>query len=355
MLVDGAGGFVGRHVVEELATRGFVVRATDREGSAIPEIPGVERDFRDLSTAPLDDLLEGVTDLVHVAGLFDLAASRNALFAANRDLTERIALAAAARDIRLVHISSATVYGRPKVTPVPEDAPHRPASAYEQSKLEGERVIARLARERGLRATILRPSGIYGPWGRYGLAVIASAYALSLANGRLDAIPAYRGGTTMTHVHVEDVAAAVACVLEKDEAIGRAYNVADDTDVPWGDLLEVIEREVGIPARERVRISKWRAKWTAHAFRLWPESKRERLNRSLERKWQRLVEERGLVPMLSPRLDRHAYDYWIADHVYANSALKSLGFRLRHPDSRRGIAETIAWYVDRRWLPTPVR
>lgn len=66
VLVDGAGGFVGRHVVEALARRGHAVRATDRDGSGIPDIPGVERDVRDLATAPLDDLLEGVTDLVHV-------------------------------------------------------------------------------------------------------------------------------------------------------------------------------------------------------------------------------------------------------------------------------------------------
>lgn len=266
-----------------------------------------------------------------------------------------MASAAASRDIRFVHISSVTVYGRPKVTPVHESAPHRPGSAYEESKREGERVIERLARERGLRATILRPSGIYGPWGRYGLAVIASTYALALATGKLDTVPAYRGGPKMTHVHVEDVAEAVACVLERDEAIGRAYNVADDTPVAWGNLLEVIERAVGIPPRERAEISKWRAKWMAHAFRLWPASKRERLNYALERKWQRLVEEKGLVPMLTPRLDRHAYDYWLADHVYANTALKNLGFRLRYPDSRKGVADTIAWYIDRRWLPAPVR
>jgi len=356
VLVSGAGGFVGRHVVEALAERGLLVRATDREGTLLPDLPsGIERDLRDLSTAPLDDLLEGVTDIVHVAGLFDLGASRDSLFAANVDLTRRIALAAVERDIRLVHISSVTVYGRPRKIPVREDAPHRPASAYEESKREGERVIASLVRDRGLRATILRPSGIYGPWGRYGLAVIASAYALSLASGRVDTIPAFRGGTKMTHVHVEDVASAVACVLEKDETIGKAYNVADDTEVAWGDLLEVIERTIGIPPRERVPMSKWRAKWTAHAWRLWPESKREKLNRSLDRKWRALVEERGLVPMLSPRLDRHAYDYWLADHVYSNDALKRLGFRLRHPDSRQGLAETIAWYLDRRWLPAPTK
>lgn len=353
VLVTGASGFVGRHVVEELVKRGDAVRATDRPGARLPEIGGIERDCRDLAQAPLDDLLDGISDIVHVAGLFDLSASPEQLRRANVGMTERIAEAAAVRKLRFVHISSVTVYGRPRSTPVREDAPHRPVSAYEQSKRDGERVVSRLVREQGLRATILRPSGIYGPHGRYGLAVIASSYALALANGKVDGIPPYAGGPSMTHVHVEDVASAVACVLGCADSIGRAFNVADDTPIRWGDLLEAIERAVGIPTRERVAISKWRARWIARLWLLLPESRRNRLNRSLERRWAALVENEKLESMLAPRLDRHAYDYWLADHVYANDALKGIGWRPRYPDAKAGIVETIAWYIDRRWLPSP--
>lgn len=351
VLVDGAGGFVGRHVVDELSRRGYAVRATDRPGTPIPEKEGVERRFCDLQAAPFDDLLDGITDIVHVAGLFDLAAKREHLFAANVGLTERVATAASLRNLRFVHISSVTVYGRPRRTPVREDARQKPISPYEQSKQAGERIVLGLARDGGLRATVLRPSGIYGPWGRYGLAVIASAYSLALDRGHLDGIPPYRGGTSMTHAHVEDVASAVACVLEREEAIGRAFNIADDTPTPWGDLLGTIEDALGFPPRKRIPISNFRARWIARGWRLLPESRRERLNRSLERRWNALIEREKLLPMLLPRLDRHAYDYWLADHVYANDALKRLGWAPRHPNVQSGIRETIAWYVENRWLP----
>lgn len=350
VLVDGAGGFVGRHVVEALLRERYAVRATDRPGVLLTGGEGVERDSRDLSTAPLDDLLEGVTDIVHVAGLFDLSAPRERLFEVNVGLTERLAREAFVRDLRFVHISSVTVYGRPRKTPVRERSRHRPGSAYEQSKAEGERALAHF-QKLGLRATVLRPSGIYGPWGRYGLGVVAAVYALAHANGRIDGLPAYRGGSVMTHVHVEDVASAVACVLRSEASIGRVFNVADDEATAWGDLLETIERSVGIPSRRRASISKWRARWMARGFRLVPEAKREKLNRSLERRWNALVLREGLVPMLMPRLDRHAYDYWLADHVYSNDALKALGWSPRYPDVTRGIAETIAWYEAQRWLP----
>lgn len=351
VLVTGAGGFVGRHIVEELHRKGYAIRATDRPGTPIPKIAEVEQRFCDLSAAPLDELLEGMSDVVHVAGLFDLAAPRDRLFAVNVDLTERIARAAASLDSRFIHISSVTVYGRPRVTNIREDYRKKPGSPYEQSKQAGERVVFSLAKERGLRATVLRPSGIYGPWGRYGLAVIASAYALALSRGKVDGVPPYRGGPSMTHVHVEDVASAVACVLASDEAIGRAFNVADDTPAPWGDLLGTIEAAVGIPPRERVAVSKFRARWIARGWRLLPESRRAFINGSLERRWAALVEREGLLPMLNPRLDRHAYDYWLADHVYSNEALKSIGWAPRYPDAQSGILGTIGWYIENRWLP----
>lgn len=353
VLVTGAGGFVGRHIACELSAQGYRVRATDKHIGSAPHGDRVERYAHDLATVDLDILLDGVSDIVHAAGLFDLSASRRALFDTNVGLTEHMARAAAERRMRFVHISSVTVYGRPRRQPASEDTPHRPGSAYEESKSKAERVVHRLMKERSLAATVLRPSGVYGPWGRYGLGVIAAAYALSRSEGRVAGIPAYRDGPRMTHVHVGDVASAVACVLEHPEALGRVFNVADDQPVAWGDLLHAIEEAVGIPPRKRQRLSMLRARMTAYTWRLLPESRRDRINRSLARRWDALVNHEALDPMLRPRLDRHAYDYWLSDHIYSSEALKGLGWRPRHPNAIAGIRETIAWYIENRWLPRP--
>ncbi|HEY8429536.1 MAG TPA: NAD-dependent epimerase/dehydratase family protein, partial [Sandaracinaceae bacterium] len=111
VLVDGAAGFLGRHVVEALLRRGLAVRATDR--APMPAWPGVERVERDLAEGSLRPLFEGVTHVVHVAGLFDLSAPRETLFANNEGVTRRVARAAALAGVeRFVHVSSVTVYGR---------------------------------------------------------------------------------------------------------------------------------------------------------------------------------------------------------------------------------------------------
>ncbi len=344
VLVDGAAGFVGRHVVEALRRRGIAVRATDRV--PLPEWSHVHRDQRDLSAAPLEDLFRGVTHVGHGSGLFDLAAPRRDLFAINVGVTRRIARAAALAGVeRYVQVSSVTVYGRPSCAPVSEDAPIRPGNDYERSKAAAERALAEL----GLPAVVLRPSGIYGPWSRYGLAAAIASMALAKERGGRGH-RSLRGGPRMTHVHVEDVAEAAAHLVTASGVVGRAFNVADETPIAWGELMASLERELGLEEKDPLTLSPRKARWLGRAARLMP-GRTRRTNDALARRWRALCDERGLVPALTPRIDASAYDSWSADHVYATDALRETGFRARHPDVRRGLAETIAWSRAQRWLP----
>ncbi|UJR81327.1 NAD-dependent epimerase/dehydratase family protein [Sandaracinus amylolyticus] len=354
VLVDGAGGFLGRHVVDALRARGMRVRATDRPGVALPDAD--ECVSADLARDALEPLFEGATHVVHVAGLFDLAAQKDALWRANVDVARRVAEAAAiARVRRLVHVSSVTVYGRPRAAPVREDAPQRPERAYERSKQEGEGAVRAIARASGLPLVIARPSGIYGPHGRYGLAAMASTIALAAASGR--GHRSVRSETRMTHVHVEDVASACALLCDDratrdEDVIGRAFHVADATPVTWSDVARGIERFYALPENAPLRVTPLRARAMQIAARL-ASARLARTNASLARRWDALVAERGLARALTPRIDVDAYDYWRADHVYDTSALRGLGWSPRWPDARDGLRETLEWYVRERWLPAP--
>lgn len=339
VLVDGAAGFLGRHVVASLSARGVAVRATD----AAPPETEVERDRRDLRLDPLADLFDGITHVVHVAGLFDLSAPREALARANVALTRRMARAAALAGVeRFVHVSSASVYGRPARSPVREDAPLRPGNRYERSKAAGERALTELA----LPWVVLRPSGIYGPHGRYGLAAAIAAMALGKERGTYRAL---RSEARMSHVHVEDVAEAAVHLLGAEGAVHRAFNVAG-RPIGWGLLMEHLERCVGVDALAPVRLSRGAARALALVAPL-TASRTRRTNEALARRWRELCDARGLVPALAPRIDPSAYAYWSADHVYAADALLETGFRLRHPDPREGLRETVGWYRAHRWLP----
>jgi nucleoside-diphosphate-sugar epimerase len=345
VLVDGAAGLVGRHGVETLRARSISVRATDRV--ALPAWPDVERDVRDLETAPLFDLFDGVTHVVHAAGLFDLSAPRAALFRVNVSTLERMARAALLAGVdRFVHLSSVTVYGRPARAPVREDAPHAPGNDYERSKAAGERAVTAVS---GLPVVVLRPSGIYGPWSRYGLAAAIALLALARERGGRGH-RSLRGGPKMTHVHVEDVAAAAVHLLTRDGVVGRAFNVADGVPIAWGDLMAALERAIGLEEKDPIAMSVAKARWIARANALFP-GRGARTNRSLARAWASLCAERDLVPALAPRIDASAYDYWSADHVYAIDSLARAGFAPRHTGVVRSITETIDWYRAQRWLP----
>ncbi len=354
VLVDGAAGFLGSAVVETLSRAGFRVRATDRPGSMLPSGVGVEHAHADLENDELAPLFSGVTHAVHVAGLFDLAASRDALTRANVHVAARVAEAARVADVsRFVHVSSVTVHGRPSTSPLRESAPMRGGTPYEVSKREGERAVRAVA-ERGLPCVIVRPSGIYGPRGRYGLA--AAIAAMVLAKARTRGHRSLRGGPRMTHVHVEDVARAIALVLDEQQTraadvLGRAFFVADETPIRWGDLLAFLERELDVRESDPIELSWLRTRALLAALRLTPRARLARTNDTLARGWERLVRENDLVPALLPRIDPHAYDYFLGDHVYDTSALAALGFRCEHPDPRAGLRETIAWYRRERWLP----
>ena len=189
VLVTGASGFLGRHVVGALAGRGDGVRGTDRVGARPVEGAG-EWIEADLASDPIEPLVRGVDAVIHVAGLFDLAAPTDALHRANVLAAERVADAARRAGVRrFVHVSSVTVIGRPRRAGVREDEPTRPSRRYERSKLAGERAVRGVA---GLPLAVVRPSGIYGPHGRYGVAVMAATLALAAARGR--AHRSVRGG-----------------------------------------------------------------------------------------------------------------------------------------------------------------
>jgi nucleoside-diphosphate-sugar epimerase len=172
VVVTGAGGFIGRHLVAELAARGQRVRALVRTAGRRPAAhPSVEvREIDDVLSAPWPELLAGSGAVVHLAALAHRAPPSTAqaqaqVYATNRDAVARLTHAAiAARLERLVLVSSVGVLGASsgggafdeRSRPAPHDL-------YTRSKLAGEEAAARASAGSALQLCIVRPPLVFGP------------------------------------------------------------------------------------------------------------------------------------------------------------------------------------------------
>lgn len=246
--VTGAAGFVGRHVVGELLSRGYAVRALVRDRSKAKE--ALPKDARltlvdgDV-TSPEDvrGLLTGgggVAACIHLVGIIR-EAGKGQTFERMHALSTRIVTEAcqASNVTRYLHMSAMGVG--------PEGR-----SQYQKTKWAGEETV----RRSGLDWTIFRPSLIHGVGGEFirQMSDIASGevppyyfmpyFARSHVDMSVPAGPVTFESATIAPVAVEDVAWAFAQALETERAVGEIYNLAGSETMDWPTLLRAIRDHV---------------------------------------------------------------------------------------------------------------
>jgi nucleoside-diphosphate-sugar epimerase len=228
-LVTGANGFVGRHVVDALLSRGVKVRALVRPAAHLDSFdwPSSVDVFRaDLRTSrDLARAFDDVDVLVHIAAV--VSGGEDAQFAGTVVGTERLLTAMAGTACRrLVLCSSFSVYDYSSTSgTLDENAPlHKTADVYTRdgytiAKWWQERVTRRFAKEHDWTLTVLRPGFI---WGR-GHAYLA---ALGQEIGRHHIV--IGPWTRIPMTHVENCADAFASAVTDERAFGETFNIVDD-------------------------------------------------------------------------------------------------------------------------------
>ena len=221
ILVTGATGFVGSHLVAALLERGHaavcLVRDEEKARRVFGERVELARgDLRDAAT--LRQACQGVDAVAHLAGLI-AARSRAEFFEVNEGGTRALGEAAAAggRGRRFVLVSSLTAAGpAPRGAPLALDGPG-PVSNYGASKRAGEDAL------RGLELdwTILRPPAVYGPRDLEFLRLFRM--------GRLGFAPIFGDGAQeLSLVYAEDLAEAIAACLERGAPNAVLYPAHDE-------------------------------------------------------------------------------------------------------------------------------
>lgn len=253
VLVTGANGFLGRHVVAALLARGHRVRALVRPAARVDELGwsdsvGLFRaDLR--STRELEPAFEGVDVLVHLAA--SVAGGEDAQFAATVVGTERLLEAMARTSCRrMVLASSFAVYDWSSIRgTLDESSPIEPApdlyarDGYSIAKSWQERVTRRHAEKHGWDLTVLRPGFIWGRDHAYFAALGQQVGRIQLVIGPFSRIPL---------THVENCADLFALAAEDPRARGQTFNVGDgDAERIWTFLGEYLrgtgERRLRIP------------------------------------------------------------------------------------------------------------
>ena len=233
--VTGATGFLGRYVVRGLAARGAAVVGVVRNPDRVPELASTCLALRRADLRDVDALRRGFAGAGAVVSNAALLPVRNWRTAdherTNVQGTENVLRAAAAAGVRrIVHVSTVSVYRGGGGGAKNEDHPFVTergwlGHAYGVSKARAEVRAWALAAELGLALTTLRPCLIYGAFDTNFMPFLRALLALPVT-----ALPA---GLRLAMVYAGDVAEAVALALERDAAIGRAYNVADDPGTFW--------------------------------------------------------------------------------------------------------------------------
>lgn len=239
ILVAGAGGFVGRRLVEKLHAQGRPVIAGVRKPREGFTRMGIEQRVFDAERP--ETLLPAFESVTHVVNC--IMGSPAAMVASTRNLVNASVKAGA---LRFVHFSSIAVFGNAEGE-IGDDFPvGQNVDAYGQAKIECEHIV-RTAQEAGLRTVILRPALIYGP----GSDQWTGRIARLLRWNRLGDLGA-AGDGVCNLIHVDDVVAAAMAALDRPEAANRAFNLAMADAPGWNRYLMDFGRALGFTPVFRV-------------------------------------------------------------------------------------------------------
>lgn len=236
LLITGATGFVGSHLIELMGRRGLRARALVRETSDISLLRrhGFERVIGDVADpASLKRAVDGVDVVFHLAAA-TRALSPEEFFRVNVGGTRNLVEAAGRiPGRRLVFLSSLAAAGSAHEREVRAEDEPRPLTAYGRSKLEGERLVLGAP---GISGVVLRPPAVYGPRDHDLLTFFKLArWGILPALGRPD--------RRLQMIHAADLAEAVLAAAESS-ATG-VFHVAEPRAYAWGEVLDRVAEAVG--------------------------------------------------------------------------------------------------------------
>ncbi len=256
VLVTGGNGFIGSHLVDALAARGYQVRVLDLFDRRFDRLPqGVEWMRSDINTEyAIRESVVGMDTVFHLAWTsIHETATRDPLMDMTTNLQPSVRLmdeCCHAGVQRFIFLSSAgTAYGRAHYLPVDERHPTDPISAYGVTKLAVEKYLHMYQHLYGLDYAVLRPSVPYGPGQdprrRQGA---ISVFLYRLATGQ--PIEIWGDGTVVRdYFYIDDLVTAILSAATCEKLEERVFNIGGGQGYSLNELLHVIKSVTGQQAQ----------------------------------------------------------------------------------------------------------
>jgi dTDP-glucose 4,6-dehydratase len=261
VLVTGADGFIGSHLVEKLIAEGRQVKAFVYYNSfnswgwldtlpkeKLAEIEIFAGDIRDPNG--VRKAVAGTEQVFHLAALIAIPFSYHSPDSyVDTNIKGTLNVLQAARDFntqRVLVTSTSEVYGTAQYVPIDEQHPYQGQSPYSATKIGADRMAESFYRSFELPVTIVRPFNTYGP--RQSARAVIPTIITQLLSGMTE-IKLGALSPTRDFSYVADTVAGFLAIANSEKTIGEEINIATQQEISIGQLAEELIRQINPQAR----------------------------------------------------------------------------------------------------------
>ena len=252
ILVTGADGFIGSHLVESLVNQGYKVKAftlynsfnkwgwlDSLDKSVLSEIEVFAGDIRD--PYGVKNAMVGCDAVLHLAALIAIPYSYHSPDTyIDTNIKGTLNILQAARELkvkRVIHTSTSEVYGTARFVPITEEHPLQGQSPYSASKIGADQLAYSFYTSFELPVITIRPFNTYGP--RQSARAVIPTIITQLANG-VESLKLGSVHPTRDFNYVQDTVDGFIAALKAENAFGETINLGSNFEISIGDTVNVI-------------------------------------------------------------------------------------------------------------------